>query len=105
MQLDRKRSYGVVYGDPQIGFMQDERAYRHDGTLHESSAAKLVETVTVPPVPTAESFPSAEQLAEKKKPEVRAPDPARSEQMRQIWAERRAREAAAQQAVPEPGPS
>ncbi len=33
-RLDRKRSYGTVYGDPNIGFMQDEKYYRHDGYLY-----------------------------------------------------------------------
>lgn len=33
-KLDRKRSYGTVYNDPNIGFVQDEKYYRHDGYLY-----------------------------------------------------------------------
>jgi hypothetical protein len=33
-RLDRKRSYGTVYNDPNIGFVQDEKYYRHDGYLY-----------------------------------------------------------------------
>ncbi len=119
-KLDRKRSYGTVYGDPSIGFFQDEVPYKHDGTVHQSAAAS---TPSAPPapatpvVPTAEMFPTAQTLpeapqmlraleelssqirdlkAEPPKPESpKAPDPARSEAARRIWIERRAREAAA----------
>lgn len=40
-KLDRKRSYGTVYGDPNIGFVQDERYYRHDGELYVPPDALL----------------------------------------------------------------
>ncbi len=115
-KLDRKRSYGTVYGDPSVGFMQDELPYRHDGTLHPSAAAKSEPAVT-PAVPTVNDFPTAASIATtppqlmqalealsgqikelKSEPKVeppKAPDPARSEAMRKIWVERRAREAAA----------
>lgn len=33
-KLDRKRSYGTVYNDPNIGFVQDEKYFRHDGYLY-----------------------------------------------------------------------
>lgn len=33
-KLDRKRSYGTVYNDPNIGFVQDEKYFRHDGRLY-----------------------------------------------------------------------
>lgn len=36
-KLDRKRSYGTVYNDPNIGFVQDEKYYRHDGYLYMPS--------------------------------------------------------------------
>lgn len=75
-KLDRKRSYGVVYGDPNIGFMQDGKGYRHDGRLY----------VPPPPPPTEAAKIAA---AEDKRA-------AQSEAMKKIWAERR--EAAAQQA-------
>ena len=35
IKLDRKRSYGTVYGDPNVGFVQDERHFRHDGSVYE----------------------------------------------------------------------
>jgi hypothetical protein len=34
IKLDRKRSFGTVYNDPNIGFAQDNRHFRHDGTLY-----------------------------------------------------------------------
>lgn len=109
-KLDRKRSYGTVYGDPNVGFIQDELPYRHDGTLQPNTAV----SATPPPaatVPTAASFPTASeiptpeviralaelssQIKELKPEALKPPDPARSEKMRQVWVERRAREAAA----------
>lgn len=112
-KLDRKRSYGIVYGDPSIGFFQDELPYKHDGTLHPSAAApNPPQTAPAsPPVtpPTADQFPTADTLPEtieasQVKPEIPKPDPARSEMMRKIWAERRAREAA-QSVAPPIGPA
>ncbi len=119
-KLDRKRSYGTVYGDPNIGFFQDELPYRHDGTLHPSA---LPAPPKDPAPPDAASFPSAASVPtandipvlqalealssqiKELKPEppepAKTPDPARSELMRKIWVERRAREAAAA-AQPEP---
>lgn len=103
--LDRKRSYGTVYGDPQIGYEQDGRMFRHDGTAHVFIPVKKPD---VPAVPTAESFPTASQIADtpvlkaietlssqikEMKSEPKGPDPARSEAARKIWADRRAREA------------
>jgi hypothetical protein len=111
-KLDRKRSYGTVYGDPHIGYEQDQLQFKHDGTLHEPLKAT---PPVVAAIPTVESLSAqlappqvlekldsiASQLkelqeAESKAAEPRAPDPARSEAARRIWIERRAREAAAQ---------
>ncbi len=109
-KLDRKRSYGLVYGDPNIGFMQDELPYRHDGTLLPPK-----EGPSPPAPPTAASFPTASDIPSPQvlqaiealssqikelKPDPPKPDPARSEKMRQIWLERRAREAAASEPAP-----
>lgn len=33
-KLDRSRHYGTVYGDPNVGFFQDNRGFKHDGTLY-----------------------------------------------------------------------
>lgn len=37
-KLDKKRSHGTIYGDPNIGYFQDGKHYRHDGTLYVSKA-------------------------------------------------------------------
>lgn len=113
-KLDRKRSYGTVYGDPSIGFIQDELPYRHDGTLHPSAAKDAAPSAeqfpTAASMPTANDAPQvmraiealASQISELKPEGPKAPDPARSEKMRQIWVERRAREAAAAPPPTEP---
>ncbi len=85
-KLDRKRSHGTVYGDPNVGYIQDEKYYRHDGTLY------------VPPAP---AVPAA---APEKPPEPINPiseerRAAQSEAMKRVWAERR--EALAQQRASE----
>jgi len=41
LKLDRKRSFGTVYNDPNIGFVQDERYFRADGTLYISPEPTL----------------------------------------------------------------
>jgi hypothetical protein len=33
-RLDRKRSFGTVFNEPNIGFEQDGKYFRHDGTLY-----------------------------------------------------------------------
>lgn len=109
--LNRKKSFGTVYGDAQIGYEQDGLMFRHDGSLHGKEPV-----VKAPdPAPTAEAFPTAAQIPESPKvlsalealsaqikdlkpevkPEMKGPDPARSEAARKIWLDRRAREAAA----------
>lgn len=97
--LNRKKSFGQVYGHSQIGYEQDGLQFRHDGTLHspEPSEPEKISDPGFPPVQTVESLPTAAQLADSKNaPETpRVPDPARSEAARRIWAERRAREAEA----------
>lgn len=112
MELNRKKSFGTVYGDPRIGYEQDGFEFKHDGTLHAPPNPPVVATPSVEQLPTAASVPTAgdipapqvmralEQLSSQIKeltPEPpKPPDPARSEAMRKIWVERRAREAAAQ---------
>ena len=32
-KLDRSKSFGIVYGHPELGFVQAGRYFRHDGTL------------------------------------------------------------------------
>lgn len=102
VKLDRKRSFGTVYGHPQIGYVQGDQEFRHDGSLHIPEPEKP----KVPSPPTADAFPSAAQTPDvlkaieglstqikDLKPTDKGPDPARSEAARRIWAERRAREA------------
>ena len=68
-KLDRARSFGTVYGDPNCGFFQDGKPFRHDGTLY-----------VPPPAPsrTDEIAPVSE--------ERRA---AQSLSMKRVWAEKR----------------
>lgn len=104
-KLDRKHSYGTVYGHPQIGYVQGDQEFKHDGTLHIPEPEKPKVAATLP---TADAFPTAAQIASapevlraiegissqlKDLKEPKGPDPARSEAARRIWAERRAREA------------
>lgn len=87
-KLDRKRSFGVVYGDPNIGFMQDNKPFRHDGSPY----------IPAPTTPTVKS----DQLVGMAKVEV-APQLAptdtpnrplsHSEKMKKVWEARRAAEA------------
>jgi len=72
--LDRKRSFGVVYGDPNIGYMQDNKPFRHDGTRFEPPA---------PPIPTVKP----DQIVG-----ASTVNSTHSEKMKQIWANRRAQE-------------
>jgi hypothetical protein len=65
-KLDRKRSYGTVYGDPNVGFIQDGKSYRPDGSLYS------------PPAPPTKVEPVQEERR-----------PTQSETMKKIWAERR----------------
>jgi len=108
-KLDHKRSYGTVYGHPQIGYAQDGQEFKHDGTLHipEPEKPKAVLTpVTAEVASVAQVSPEvlkaiegiSSQLKDLKEP--KGPDPARSEAARKIWAERRAREAEVGHAEP-----
>ena len=112
LKLDRKRSYGTVYGDPHVGFVQDGSSFRPDGTLLHAAADAYVETA---PTLSAASLPLPMDAADhpvlpdcrpgevsiqaevpKAEPEsFHSPSPARSEAVRRAWVERRERERAA----------
>lgn len=103
-KLNRKASYGTVYGHPQIGYEQNGQQFKHDDTLY-SPAPEVPKAV--PPAPTVDAIPTAAQLPSpdvlkaieglssqiKNLNEPKGPDPARSEKARKIWADRRARDA------------
>lgn len=106
--LNRKKSFGTVYGHTQIGYEQDGQMFRHDGTLHAAEPEKpkgIVSPPTVDALPTVtqatntpEVLKAIEGLSSQikdLKTEPKGPDPARSEAARKIWADRRAREAGA----------
>lgn len=86
-KLDRKKSYGTVYGDPKVGFVQDDKYFRHDGTL-------LVEepnsTTTTPPESKAVESKALDAVPKVQKPRSDEQKAAQSEAMKKIWAERRA---------------
>lgn len=85
-KLDRKRPFGTVYGHPGVGFMQDEKPFRHDGSpyVEPVEAAK-----GFPSVPKVEDLPTPEQVGERQLTQ--------SEKMKQVWAARRAADHAASQ--------
>jgi hypothetical protein len=88
-KLDRKRPHGTVYGHPGIGFMQDEKPFRQDGSPY----VEPIEAGKTPPmanVPKIEDIPTPEQVGERQLTQ--------SEKMKQVWAARRAAEHAASQA-------
>ena len=58
IKLDRKRSYGTVYNDPSIAFVQDERYFKPDGTLH----VPVEQKADLSKVPTANDFPVVTEL-------------------------------------------
>lgn len=68
-KLDRKRSYGTVYGDPNVGFVQDEKSFRHDGHRYVPPSAP---EPAAPPSPVSEERRAAQSLA-----------------MKRVWAEKR----------------
>jgi len=37
-KLNKARPHGIVYGDPQIGYEQDGKQYRHDLSLYVPEA-------------------------------------------------------------------
>jgi len=100
-KLNRKASYGTVYGHPQIGYEQNGQQFKHDDTLYAPEPAGTKAGVTVDAVPTAAQLPSPDVLKAieglssqiQNLHEPKGPDPARSEKARKIWADRRAREA------------
>jgi len=75
-KLDTKRSYGTVYGDPNIGFVQDNKYFKPDGTPYEPSVAPLAVKAEEKPAPEPEVAPDKRRAAQ-------------SEAMKRIWAERR----------------
>jgi hypothetical protein len=107
LSLNRKKSYGTVYGHPQIGYEQEGQVFRHDGTVHiepPKPAATDVSTMTaVPAAITPDVLKAIEGISSQIKDlkEPKGPDPARSEAARKIWAERRAREAEHGESSPE----
>ncbi len=42
-KMDKKRSFGIVYGDPKIGYEQSGRFFRHDGTALQSDEPEKAE--------------------------------------------------------------
>lgn len=91
-KLDRKRSFGTVYGDPNVGFVQDDRYFRHDGTLYEVPATAITQAVaSVIGSESAMKDPEASKRAVSEERRV-----AQSEAMKKVWADRReaARQAA-----------
>lgn len=100
-KLNRKASYGTVYGHPQIGYEQNGQQFKHDDTLYSPQPEGPKAAPTLQAVPTVAQLPSPDVLKAieglssqiKTLNEPKGPDPARSEKARKIWADRRAREA------------
>ncbi len=59
LKLDRKRSFGTVYNDPNIGFVQDERNFRPDGTLYLAPEPAVHGNIAKP---SAAEIPVASEL-------------------------------------------
>ena len=89
-KLDRKRPYGTVYGDPNFGFVQDEKYFRHDGTLYESQAQETPQKTSSEPIVQPARTVSDDRKA------------AQSAAMKKLWADRRARAAEATEQPIEP---
>lgn len=84
-KLDRKRSFGVVYGDPNIGFMQDNKPFRHDGSPYVPPVAiPTVKPDQLVGVARVEDFPTVDKVPNRPL--------THSEKMKQVWANRRAQE-------------
>ncbi len=74
LKLDRKRSYGTVYNHPGIGFFQDNKPFRHDGTPYvEPLTGEAAKALTPQEIQTSEEL-------------------THSEKMKQVWAARKAAE-------------
>lgn len=84
-KLDRTRSFGVVYGDPNIGFMQDNKPFRHDGrpVIPNPPPNPVTKADSLPGIPKVDDFPTVESV---NRPLTH------SEKMKQVWANRRAQE-------------
>lgn len=82
VKLDRKRSYGTVYGDPNIGFVQDNKNFRVDGTLlpekPKDASPVAAPAAAIPAVPTVEEIPTASDV-----------NPVRSAAQKQAWEQRK----------------
>lgn len=65
-RLDRKRSYGTVYGDPNIGFVQDNKNFRVDGTLipdkPKDATPPAGAPVALPAPPPVEAIPTTAEV-------------------------------------------
>ena len=83
-KLDRKRPFGTVYGHPGVGFMQDEKPYRHDGSAYVELLDANKKNVEIPNVPKVGDIPTPEEVVERPLTQ--------SEKMKQVWAARRAAE-------------
>jgi hypothetical protein len=90
-KLDRKRSYGTVSGDPNVGFIQDGHSYRHDGTLFAKSGTEPPVVAqgqgTIPPSESTETI--SVQDADLEEALERQRNKQRSDAMRRIWAARK----------------
>lgn len=87
--LDRKRSFGVVYGDPNIGYMQDNKPFRHDGSpyLPASAAIPTVKPDQLVGMAKVEAAPQTTPANTLERPLTH------SEKMKKVWEARRAAEA------------
>ena len=115
--LDHKRSYGTVYGHPQIGYEQEGQQFKHDGTVWTPEPPKpavapaasvdVIPAAPVTPATSPEVLKALEGLSSQLKDlkEPKGPDPARSEAARKIWADRRAREAEVTNEAPDTSPA
>ena len=89
--LNRKKPYGTVTGDPNVGFIQDGHSYRHDGTLFARNGTEPPVVAqgqgTIPP-----SDPDGTISVEDSELEEaleRQRNKQRSDAMRRIWAARK----------------
>lgn len=93
-KLDRKRSYGIVNGDPNIRFIQDGHSYGHDGMLFARSGTEppIVPQGqgTIPPAETTETLQTVDDLNLDETLEKQR-NKQRSDAMRRIWAARKER--------------
>lgn len=74
-KLNRKRSYGIVTGHPDIKFIQDGIQFRNDGSAFSIPEAPVPQPIVAPE-------PDEETLAIERNKK-------RAETMRKIWAARK----------------